>query len=157
MKILAVVRHGEYEKRDGDYRLSDYGKRQIAALAGQIKTSLVNGGGKPRMLSSTAPRALDSARVMSEVLGVPFEEHPVLWSGGGGGGYPDCKAVMELIKQDESPDVVILVTHLEYIERFPGHFATSIGAKFDGDEIPKGHAWIIDVEKKSIDHLRCAV
>lgn len=76
MKHLFIARHGAY---DEDKQLSEEGREQIATLGGSIREIL--NGGSTRIVSSTVPRAVSSARVLVDYLGLPidFEENSYLF------------------------------------------------------------------------------
>ncbi|MBW3575017.1 MAG: histidine phosphatase family protein [Actinobacteria bacterium] len=71
---LLLVRHGESQAQvtrvvggaTGCTGLSDLGRRQVAALAGRWSASDV---GADRLLSSTLPRALETAELLAPALG----------------------------------------------------------------------------------------
>ena len=67
MKHLFIARHGDYsEGKDGIYRLNNSGRLQMEILGKDIKRILNNGSAK--IISSTAPRALDSSDVLASQL-----------------------------------------------------------------------------------------
>lgn len=155
MKYLFVVRHGIY---GSDNRLNARGKEQMRILGEAMKGKL--NGSSIHLVSSTAPRALDSSEVLREVLGVgEVEEIPYLWSGG------DCPRdvrtfneynpdssmkVMQLIQERrERVDGLIMVTHLEVTRHFPSYFVKQeFGKKEWLDELSKGQAVYFDLDKK---------
>ncbi len=79
MKHLFVARHGEYSGISK--RLNDEGIIQMEMLGQSIKEVL--NGGTAYIISSTAPRALDSSEVLQVQLDLTgFEMIPYLWTGG---------------------------------------------------------------------------
>ena len=97
---------------------------------------------------------MDSAAILGKAFGVPFEEHEVLWSENR---HPeDLPKTLELVRsKKETVDVLILVTHLEYVNRFPTYFAKEeLGSYFPHDSINKGEACDIECEAKTITHVR---
>jgi phosphohistidine phosphatase SixA len=151
MQKLIVVRHGDYGYND---RLSDFGKRQMQNIATQLKPHV--DGKKVVVLSSVAERATDSADIITEQLGVPgYESHDVLWSENR---HPEnLPKAVELVQQHADTDVLILVTHLEYAERFPNHFLhTVLSTKdtFAARKVEKGQAIIIDCDNKTTQLIR---
>ena len=151
MKKVIVVRHGYYRGVD----LHDIGRQQIRELGNLIKASVY--GGTTQLFSSTAPRAAQSADILSEILGVGVELHDFLWSGPDGpeGCRTNLSKTLDLCKQS-SADVIILVTHLEFTERFPKFFAEemlNMTPGFPEQEIRKGEAWVIDCEAKTCTRL----
>ncbi|MDP3882493.1 MAG: phosphoglycerate mutase family protein [Candidatus Staskawiczbacteria bacterium] len=158
MKKLFIVRHGDYTD-DGEYLnepLSSLGKKQADSLADKLeghvdKASVV-------ILSSTSLRATQFAEIISARLDLPFESSDLLWSGTGGkvfGISDDFKKVLELLdKRPEDPDVVILVTHYEYVGGFTRFFGrVKLDVRLLGEVIPKGTAWLIDCEKKELSYI----
>lgn len=150
MKKLVIVRHGVYSDDDC---LTDFGKWQIKSLAQKILEHTAEG--KVVLLSSTADRARQSAEIIGSILGVEHQLHEILWS--------DCdhaedyNKVLDLIRsRKEVFDFIILVTHLEYGERFPSHFGKHEleETRLNGYGIEKGQAWIIDCQTKQMTKLK---
>lgn len=141
LEQLIVIRHGEY---GGDMLLSGTGKSQMYRLADALEPLL--SGRKTTLLTSTAPRAHGSAEVLCSVLGLGYEEHPLLWSDDRH--REDIAAAIDLIEQQEAAGyrVVILVTHLEYVEDLPPAF---LRERFSGAPRPpaprKGQALVINM------------
>jgi phosphohistidine phosphatase SixA len=154
MKHLFVVRHGDY---DGNYRISEKGRKQMETLGTAIKKVLNKG--LTHLFSSTAPRALDSSQILAEQLGLPqFEQIPALWSGNDApiGSYylaPD-KLIAFIDKERDKANGLIIVTHLEIIGDFPKYF---LKKEFGEDKIigefDKGHAFHLDLERKAYQIL----
>lgn len=146
IKFLFVVRHGDYDR---DRNLSSFGADQIMELSDQLK-GFINGG-KVLLLSSPAPRASQSAQIISEKLCVPVEEHEILWSDNDH--CEDFDGLLQIVtKRRAEAEIMILVTHLEYAEGFPDYFASKeLGLKNNEAPIPsKGEACLIDcVNKRS--------
>ena len=145
MKLLVVVRHGAY---DDDLNLNHRGKDQIQGLSEKLK-DFVNGN-KILLLSSPAPRASQSAQIISEKLGVPVEEHAILWSDSDH--WENFDGLLKIVKKRKSEaEVIILVTHLEYVEGFPNHFARNeLDMDTDYPPVPsKGEACLVDCINKS--------
>lgn len=149
MKKLVVIRHGEYDVR---YNLNDEGRSQMQNLSAYLVENFK--GMKMVILSSSAPRALQSAEVIGEVLELPVEKHKVLWSGGDG--YSQNNAtVLNLVKEKDEFDVVMLVTHLEYCEEFPGYFIeNALGGEYKPAGSSKGGARILDCETQEMEIIR---
>lgn len=147
MDKLIIIRHGDY---DG-VNLSDFGKRQMAELGNRLMPQI---NGDVLILSSTAPRARESAEILGKAFNVSIEDHEILWSDRSH--YEDFPKVLELVRsKKEEVDVLILVTHLEYVYGFPGHFGqTELEiSTFPYREIGKGTAWVIHCEGKTIEHV----
>jgi len=146
MNLLFVVRHGDYDR---DRNLSSLGADSIHELSNQLR-NFINGE-KILILSSPAPRAFQSAKIISEKLGVPVEEHEILWSDSDH--LPDLDGLLEIIKERKTEaEVIILVTHFEYVEIFPGYFARNeLGIDNVCPPVPsKGEACLIDCTNKRL-------
>jgi len=77
MKHLFAVRHPAF---DCDYKTSKSGLQQMETLASEIKQIL--NGGSAYLFSSTAPWALNGARVLATQLGLSEPKGvPYLYSG----------------------------------------------------------------------------
>ncbi|MGW8185544.1 MAG: histidine phosphatase family protein [Candidatus Moraniibacteriota bacterium] len=151
MRFLIVVRHGAY---DDDFNLNHRGKDQIQRLSEKLK-DFVNGN-KILLLSSPAPRASQSAKIISEKLNVPFEEHEILWSDNDH--WEDYDGLLKIVKKRRSKaEIIILVTHLEYVEGFPDHFARNeLAMDIDYPPIPsKGEACLVDCINKCFQLISC--
>lgn len=149
MKQLIVVRHGQYGHDD---RLNDRGRTQIGALADKLK-SLMNGA-TVMILTSTVDRARESAEILSSAFGVGFEEHEILWSENS---HPeDLPGTLELVRsRKDNADVLVLVTHYEYVKEFPSYFAREeLGTSMHSGLIEKGEAWVLDCLQKTLTHVR---
>ena len=149
MKTLIVARHGDYQSLGGG--LSEYGRSQIAKL-GEALQDVANG--TILVLNSTAPRAAESAAILAKLFNAPSEGHKFLWSGSDAG-FENNSAARELVESHaELFDTIIMVTHFEYVERFPAYWCEHVlGVKLESYEIEKGEAWVIDCEGKRIMHL----
>ena len=146
MKKLIIARHGEYDLGNG--KLNSEGIKSITALSEEILLLAKNQ--KVVILSSTAFRALDSAEIIGEKLGISFEKEKVLWSDSDH--YEDFEAALNLIRSYfEKVDILILVTHFEYVDLFPYYFARKqLNTQIKSYPINKGSAWCIDCIKKTI-------
>jgi phosphohistidine phosphatase SixA len=145
MKKLLIARHGNYDR---DYRLNEYGKKQMTELAEFLQTGL--DGDSLLILSSPAPRASDSADVMAKMLKTGFEEVEELWDDNRHRGDP--KKSYEIIKaRGADVDVVIAITHMEFTEYLPRYFIKDLGIDTLCTEIGQGKAWEIDFEKRKVE------
>lgn len=142
MKKIIIVRHGDYSGSN----LTTLGVNQMETLAGFL--SWVNPT-QTTMLSSSASRASNSARILSEKLGLPFTEHYGLWSDDDHD-Y-DLRFASQLIKSQDS-EAVILITHLEYAQYLPKFICKDI---FGNTELMNGYSGLykgqmvlINLEKK---------
>jgi phosphohistidine phosphatase SixA len=141
VEVIAIVRHGRYDITDN---LSNEGRLQIKELAGLLQPFF---GDKPvSILTSTAPRALQSAEILVDAFGVKAKEFPFLWSGPTSPHRDqfDLKKATELIRSAGTPGVIV-VTHLEYSEHLPLSCGpTLLGpGNYPGHETEKGAAWVL--------------
>lgn len=148
MKLLVVVRHGQYGK---DGRLDDRGRLQIDALAEKLKP-LINGA-SVFILTSPTDRTCESAEILGHALGAPIEEHEVLWSEDSRPeNFPGALALVR--SRSDKALVLILVTHFEYAEGFPTYFAKmELGIQLRSRLIKTGEAWVLDCQQKTLTHV----
>ncbi len=159
VKRIIIARHGS-----GWTDLDEFGLRQTEKLALAVKASL-NGGGVA-LLSSTAPKAEQSAEIFSGILDIPFERHELLWAGFDSPGRNrrngdpvGLTAALQLIEASEM-ETVILITHLEYTRELPRAVKDRLlgdGADFPFEALKAGQAWVIDCEAKTCTRLPEAV
>ena len=145
MEKLIVVRHGHYARDD---KLSDRGRAEMAALAEKLKLHL--DGLAVVILTSTADLARQSAEILGDFFVVDVEAHEVLWSEEI---HPeDFAGALKLVKSFEHmADVLVLVTHYEYVERFPAYFAREEWkVSRESHLIGNGHAWVLDCSEKTL-------
>jgi len=143
MKKLVLLRHGSYS---GDH-LNDLGRQQIKNLALQLK-KLINGDNLS-IITSPAIRAVESAQILSSFFGVKYEVNKVFLSGGQY--HEDLPKALEIIRTKEKVAVLIIVTHYEYLEKFPHYFGKEeLGSFFYTDTVDKGEALVIDYQEKSL-------
>jgi phosphohistidine phosphatase SixA len=149
MKKLFIIRHGRYGH---DGRLNEAGVEQMHDIAEKLKL-LIKAQEKVIMITSTAPRALDSAEVLSQDLGIPYQKDELFWSDS----YHDYDydaAFSVLGEKGEHADVVILVSHLEYCSHLPWMFATkAMNILFPGIQMEKGECCLCDFEASSVTRL----
>lgn len=148
MKKLIVARHGYFSPCG---KLDDFGIDQMTKMAEKLRPYLI--GCTSLILSSTAPRALHSANILSFELNINFERHEVLWSDSEH--EEDFPKALDLVRSKKNHDVVILVTHLEYGEGFPAYFANKElgGHEVCCEGIRKGQAWVLDCETFGLELL----
>lgn len=158
MEHIFIVRHGDFDSKTR--KLTDLGKKQIAKVAIQIKNLL--GAKSSVIVTSTAPRALESSEIISETTKtqdcVPVE---FLWShpddAPSGGYYSDQNPskVMAILKEFMQKDIVILVSHHEVVNQFPKYFMQEVFGKTSScPKLEKGEALHIDVLKQSFKILK---
>ena len=148
MERLVLIRHGSYA--DEDERINDDGRKQMTLLAERLREL---NGSSVLLLSSTAPRALDSAEVLSGLLEIPIEEHAILWSDID---HPmNFKKTLDLIRESGGrAQTLLVVTHLDYAKYFPGYFAQEEWAiSIRSFDVWKGQAVILDCIQKTVQLL----
>ena len=156
MKHLFVARHGDYDY-DSMYaaRLNDSGRQQMEVLGKAMKEILK--GSSVYLISSTAPRALDSSEILVAQLALPvFEKSSYLWSGDDAPSdsfyrNPSLDRLMGLVNNKRSKaDGLVMVTHLEVAEEFPTYFLKKeLGQDEPIGEISKGQAVHFDLEQRT--------
>jgi len=148
MKKLVVARHGQYGHDD---RLNETGRDQVAGLAKKLEAHI--NSDSVLLLTSPVDRARESAEIIGSYFGVGLEEHEVLWSEND---HPeDFPRALELVKSRQGDvDIIILMTHFEYVEHFPAYFAKKeLEVELRCRLIEKGEAWVVDCEQKSLIHV----
>ncbi|MFA5188157.1 MAG: histidine phosphatase family protein [Patescibacteria group bacterium] len=147
MKTLIIVRHGDYY---GPH-LSDCGRNQMKALGEKLQ-AIINGS-SVLLFTSIAGRAKESAEVLGTVLGIGFEEHEILWSECDH--REDLPGTLKLVRsRKDEADVLILVTHYEYVDEFPSYFAIQeLGVQLRSKLIGKGEACVLDCQQKTLEHV----
>ncbi|MFZ2484422.1 MAG: histidine phosphatase family protein [Minisyncoccia bacterium] len=156
MKKLVVVRHGYYVD-DSKGNLSPDGRQQVDRLGAVLAPQL--NGYSVALLSSMAPRAKETSEILAGHLGgIAFEEHLCLWSGGGDFHNGQEEDVLRLVEErGQTHDVVVLSTHLEFIDYFPTVWGKEKGFEIKGGyDTPKGTARVIDVATGQEEHVRPA-
>ena len=105
-----------------------------------------------RMLTSTAPRAVDSTDVLVVELKISdIDRQEVLWSDNEH--RQDNHAALDLIKSESvGVDVLIVVTHLEYAEELPALFCEEVlGVRIERFRFAKGQGLIVSCEEKTAE------
>ena len=152
LQQLVIVRHGYYDFTG----LTEEGKQQVTRLAKVLATKL--NGSKVALLSSTSPRAIQTSEILAAHLGeLKFQKHEHLKSSGGSLDDNQAKKVIELVeKRGKTNSVVILSTHMEFIDGFPTVWGKTLGLSIitPEDETPKGTARIIDVQTGKVEHIQ---
>ncbi|MGE0792733.1 MAG: hypothetical protein AB7V77_00975 [Candidatus Woesearchaeota archaeon] len=156
MKHLFIGRHASY---DSEGRISAEGKKELDFLSEQIKQVL--NGGSAHIVTSTAPRALDSAEVLKKNLNATVVEEPYLWSGTDApedSFYTDRNydRVVDIInKHKDNADAVIVLSHLEVVDDVPrGYACRELGIYNSIGSISKGEAYYFNLEKKEVSALK---
>jgi phosphohistidine phosphatase SixA len=144
MKHFFLARHGSYYLNG---HLNQLGQRQIRALGKEMKQIL--NGSSVYIISSTAPRALDSSEILaSELDGAErIEAVPELWFAADTNHYErvcdfDPRQIYEIVQERrDHADALILMAHEEFRNEFASYFAEKeFGKTFSFDVIYKGQA-----------------
>ena len=140
LKVLIVVRHADYDYSSG--HITNFGRENMDSLGLMLRKAL--GAQKSiRMLSSTAPRAIDTSDVLARNLELDgYIQEEVLWSD------EDHRAryrqVVSLVEQHaDGVDVLIVVTHLEHGEHLPAYYWKK-GMTGSIRALSKGEAAVLD-------------
>lgn len=152
---MILVRHGAYDHANGG-KLTDRGRKQVESLAGLLVTKRFTGPGIS-LLSSTSPRAQETAEILSVRLAIgEFEGHECLFPKDMELTHEEIRATLELIaRRVDSCDTIVISTHLEFVEDFP-----EILGKFHRLPIQKGglpdygSATLIDMETGQKEYVR---
>lgn len=151
LRTLILIRHGEYDKKT--MGLNKTGKAQIKDLCSKLMPIINNGD--VVILSSTAKRAIESADIFKEITGINYGQHELLWSDEPSR-IADYPAALKLIqKYADKAKTIIIFTHLEYVENFMTFFTKSQldGTNIKSHVIPKGTAWVLNCEKKTLKQI----
>jgi phosphohistidine phosphatase SixA len=144
---LILVRHGQY---DNTGHLSDNGREQIKMLAGKLEQYMKDDMSVV-VLASPTHRTYESAEIISKAFGVEFQTYKDLLSEGLDNPM-NLEGAYKLVKSLDKADIIILVTHFDYVADFPKFFSEKEwGIKLPSIEIGKGEAWIVDCEKKTLN------
>lgn len=127
MNKLIVVRHGEYSPATEvvPEQLSAIGVRKSTWLGGYLKESIVGHNRAPLILTSTLPRAVETARILADI----FLTHIELCDALSVDYQPrhskeGLKGVIDTIHGlQDSHDDIILVTHFENTQNIPYWYA----------------------------------
>jgi broad specificity phosphatase PhoE len=143
MKTLVVVRHGRYANEGGG-RLNADGREQIEGLGAKLAAKLA--GCSISLLSSPLPRARETSEILARHLVTSFEEHLFLRSSGMRFYDGQEQKALQLVEEKgQTHDVVILSSHMEFIDLFPTIWGTPRGLSIAREEdTPKGTARVID-------------
>ena len=157
MENLFVIRHGNYSKENGN--LTSFGQDQIGILTNKIKNLSL--GTNAVIITSTAPRALQTSDIIRNILSIPdIVREPFIWS------HPDDapqlsyykdqdpSKVMDIVKKFMHNDVVILVSHYEVVNQFPKFFAKEVWNKdLDFPKLEPGEAIHFDLQNEKFKVL----
>ena len=149
MSRLAIVRHGKY---GSDYRLNDQGRAQIQTLAERLNQSFDYEQEIALVLSSIAPRAIDTAEIIAQILQAPVETHELLWSENS---HPEnLEEAYKLVQSSRNrADLLVLVTHYEYTEELPALFGRRDLSQRFYQHVKKGEGIILNYRDKYIARI----
>ena len=152
MQKLIVVRHGDYDRLS--QKLTEWGRRQIGVLGEKIRS--FRNGSSIVIISSDDSRTKESAGILGEMLDVSPETQVKLYSSEiSPANLPWAFALVKSLQ--EKWDIVILVTHFEYVGELPAYYAQNeLGLMARSWEIEKGGAWVVDCKKREIEHFWAA-
>lgn len=114
-KQIFLVRHADYSGGGPDPEISEQGKYDALKLAKNIKAALLPGS--VTIWSSSANRAVGTAQIVKEEMQLAemvIEEK--LWSDNK---HPQDFPWLKGKIEDFEGDVLIIVSHLEYVRQFP--------------------------------------
>ncbi len=148
MKKLIVCRHGEI---DADRRLSLRGEAQIRDLSELLRPHVVGDVSEVLVMTSTALRAIGSARILIHALGIPgtrVHRDDLLWSGDGPKPRDDFAALVYVETLAPHAETLVVVTHLEYCLSLPSGYALRNGLKSVPPQLAvnRGQARVLDCE-----------
>jgi phosphohistidine phosphatase SixA len=145
-KKIVIIRHGKYSGEN----LNDNGIKQIQNLLPKLK-AYVSNEKNVLLISSSAPRAEDSVKILAKELNLPYETHESFWSDND---HDDnCFQALALIKQrakeNGNADTIILVTHKEYTDNLPEYILNDVNKYFRvRDSLDKGEMLLLDFENE---------
>jgi len=146
VKHIFLVRHGAIDRHR---LLSEEGKQQISDICVDIAQ---RAQGDTRIVTSTAPRAIDSAQIIKRRLGLMNHIlEPFLWSYDGPrdeNNYTTNQNKTELlnvVKKHDDIDTLIVVGHVEILRDLPGLVLKEYLDQFE-------HTW--DIQTGGCIHIR---
>ncbi|KKQ51141.1 MAG: Protein containing Phosphoglycerate mutase // Nucleotidyltransferase [Parcubacteria group bacterium GW2011_GWD2_38_11] len=149
LKKLIIIRHGMYGFDD---RLNERGRQQMEELSKKINPLLEGEG--TLLISSTAPRALDSADVLEEKLFFELREDLELFWSDNSHNWDIAAATEFILEKGKDYEVVVIVSHLEYCEYLPWRFMKKVfGVDFQGFSMNKGDACLCDLKEETLIKL----
>ena len=153
MKKLIIVRHPEDNILGG--HLSTLGKDKIFNISERFKNLNLIEGNKKSLLTSTADKAIDSAKILGKVLSIGhIEESDFLLCDTKNHLPEHLIDVLDLVSSREDMDTLIIVSSKEYVETFPNYFAKrKLGGPFIYEEVPESGAVVIDCVNKKIKNI----
>ncbi|MFA7663170.1 MAG: histidine phosphatase family protein, partial [Patescibacteria group bacterium] len=149
MKTLIIVRHGEEEPNGIDLTVD--GVKAIIALVQMIEDIVKNQ--KIMILSSDKDRAVETAMIIQRIIRKErphFAETNILWTEDSKGEKLDD--VLKLVLSYEKEyDVIIMVTHTDYVRDFPPFFAKKqLNKNLHPFNCMKGEGLILDCSEMTL-------
>ena len=134
---LLVGRHGSYNGGGSNPGLSQSGQAQAAVMAQAILDRMP--GLQCTILSSTAARAAEFAKIMAELLGVEAQKHECFRDDSYHlGGEPECRKLMLAC----TTPVLIVVSHKDLTSGLIGGFTgEAFGKRHWPAELSYGQYW----------------
>jgi phosphohistidine phosphatase SixA len=161
MDYLIIARHGSYDPDKGS--LNRFGQKDIGFLAEKINQ--LNLGGLIHIISSSAPRAKESAEIVKQSLEstpnlyniTPIQFEDLLWSSPDRpitNGYFNLNQLPEIVCLIESSDAetVIVMTHDPLASALPNLYMKNMG-KEEIYSIDKAEAVYIDIKNKTASKI----
>ena len=153
MRHLFVIRHGDHNWED----LSNRGRDQIEKIAEEIKAIVGEIHNGHYLLSSTAPRAEQSAQIIAKAFGLEvFDKDERLWTSRGDDLYQkELEAIDGMIAPHKDKyDIVTIVTHYEVVGSYPLHVVKTLFGKDESIRRPeKGEGVHLDIEARTYQLL----
>lgn len=109
LQTLVIVRHGKYVRLGSSEELTIEGIEETAHIGDLLRKELNLNGTKPVILSSTAPRAQQSAEIIADVFSAPFTTHKELSLDDG-----DSNPYDLIHAEAKKSSTIILITHEPY-------------------------------------------
>lgn len=152
LRKFIVIRHGNYDYATMD--LDAIGERQIKKLLPTIKEHIAGMEGI-LLLSSNAPRAESSMKIISGELNLPYEVSEYLCSDNKHS--QDNKRALNFVLNEvnkNEAEAVIILTHLEYANELPIVMIYHLGEHISvHDDLNKGEMVVVDLsDEKSFYH-----
>jgi len=146
MKYLFVMRHGETDTATNLFSetLTKWGIKMIEKTA--LKLGKIFEGQKVLIITSDSERAIATTNILNASLKANVIQDPVLRMFGND--LATSIKTLESVKQyADKYDVIILVTHLENVARFPNYFYNKYLGQIGEEKrenIDNSCGWLID-------------
>jgi len=153
MKYLLVMRHGNYNRSSGN--LTDFGKEQIKRIAEEMKTIIGEIYNGHYLLSSSAPRSKQSAKIIANFFGLEeFDREKEIYEPVRiySSKLDYLKSIDNMIAPHiEENDIVTIVSHYYVVNNYPRHIVKTLFQKYDSDIInpEMGEGILFAVEAKT--------